>query len=239
MSPSTSRGQLALNVQLSDDATFENFLAWGGHAAVVDAVRGQLAAGGDQAIYLAGPTGVGKSHLLQAACHLAGGTAVYLPLAELGPTAGSDLPPGVFDGLEALDLVCVDDLDVVARVPAWERSLFNFYNRASETGCRLLFAARGAPRTLGLDLPDLASRLSWATIYQLPAADELHRVEILQFRAGRRGLRLPPVVARYIMNRSARDMAALIGVLERLDGVSLAEQRRLSVPFVRRALGWT
>ena len=45
-------------------------------------------------------------------------------------------------------------------------------------------------------------------------------------------------VADYIMLRSARDLPALIDVLDRLDASTLQQQRQLTVPLVKQTLGW-
>ncbi len=241
MSPSQLQRQLPLNVRLQDDATVDNFLVFPEREALLDAVCRQLGAAGDPVLHLAGPPGCGKSHLLQAACHLAGLGAFYLPLKDLvnGCLAGDEASPQqVLEGAEHLDLVCLDDLDAVVGLPAWEEALFHLYNRARERSCRLLIGAVGAPRTLALELPDLLSRLSWGTVYQLAPYSDQQRIEILQFRAARRGLKLPTDVAMYILSRAPRDLDTLIELLEQLDVASLTEQRRLSIPFVRHALGW-
>ncbi len=237
---SQPRQQLALDVRLSDAATLDNFLPFGSHAAVIAALAEQLEPSGEPVLYLAGPQGAGKSHLLQAACHAAGKGAAYLPLSDLVeyPAGDDELAARVLEGYESLELVCLDDLQASVGLPAWERALFNLYNRCRDSGCRLVVAAVGAPRTLAFELPDLQSRLSWATVYQLPAADEARRLDILQFRAARQGMSLPLEVARFISIRASRNMADLMGILARLDAVSLAEQRKLSVPFVKHALGW-
>ena len=95
-----------------------------------------------------------------------------------------------------------------------------------------------APRALVVNLPDLRSRLSWAVVYQLVAGDDEEKSAILQFRAMRRGLSLAPGVASYIVSRAPRAMEQLLAVLDQLDEASLAEQRALSIPFVKQALGW-
>ena len=102
----------------------------------------------------------------------------------------------------------------------------------------MLLSADGAPRTLPVKLPDLASRLSWGIVYQLPQVDDDTRAAILRFRAERRGLSLAAEVAAYIVHRAPRSTDRLLEVLEELDRVSLAEQRALSIPFVKQTLGW-
>lgn len=226
--------QLPLLVQLRDDATLDNFFATAATAALIEAVRRQSEGSGESVVFLHGGRGSGKSHLLQGACHLAGDSALYLPLRELAVYA----PEEVLAGVETLGLVALDDLDVVMGREAWEHALFGLYNRAREWGCRMLISASGAPRVLDVDLADLRSRLSWGVVYQLPSASDEDKLSILQFRAARRGLNLSDDVASFIVNRASRDLEQLLALLERLDRASLARQRALSIPFVKQTLGW-
>jgi DnaA family protein len=227
--------QLALPVHLRDDATLDNFLfgeRLGALRALLDA---QTGADGEPSIFLHGPAGSGRSHLLQAACHaLPSGQALYLPLEQLRDMA----PDNVLDGVEALARVCLDNLHAVAGDRDWELALFNFINRAREHGCRLLISAEAAPRQLAIALPDLASRLSWGVVFQLPPPTDADKLEILRFRAARRGLNLEEEAARYILARAPRAMSALMEVLEQLDRDSMAMQRTLTIPFIKSRLGW-
>ena len=100
---------MALEVQLRDDATLENYLAPVQARPLLHALQGHLQAEGEPVIYICGPRGCGKSHLLQAACHLAGDAALYLPMAEVAHYS----PAEVLHGVETLDLVCLDDIEQV------------------------------------------------------------------------------------------------------------------------------
>ena len=227
--------QLPLPVQLRDEATLDNFLPSPATLPLVAALRQQAEGTGEAIIYIYGADGVGKSHLLQASCHLAGaGRALYLPLGELADHA----PEEVVQGIEALGLVCLDDVDRVLGRADWELALFHLFNRARQRGCALLVAGDAAPRALRVDLPDLRSRLAWGIVYQLALAGDDEKIAILQFRARRRGLTLSRDVCSYLVSRSARDMDALLVLLETLDNASLVEQRALSIPFVKAVLGW-
>ena len=226
--------QLALEVQLRDDATLENFLANSQLQPLLLALQRQLAPDGEPIVFIHGGKGSGKSHLLQSACHLAGQSALYLPLGELAAYAPGD----VLGGVETLDLVCLDDVNCVLGNDDWELALFDLLNRAREWGCRLVLAADGPPRTQRVSLPDLGSRLSWGVVFQLPPPDDETRGAILQFRAQRRGLALPEEVASYIGHRAPRSLDRLLEVLDQLDRASLSEKRALSIPFVKRSLGW-
>lgn len=226
--------QLSLAVQLRDDATLDNFLALPSVLPLVDALQAQMQSGGEAIIYLYGPRGTGKSHLLQASCHVAQARTLYLPLAQLREYPPSD----VLQGVEQLDRLCLDDVHAVLGDADWELALFNLYNNARQRGCRLVVAGDAAPRALAVSLADLRSRLSWGIVYQLVEGDDKDKSAILQFRALRRGMSLPPAVADFIVSRAPRAMGELLAVLDQLDGASLAQQRALSIPFVKQVFGW-
>jgi len=226
--------QMSLAVQLRDDATLDNFLPLPKAQPVITALQEQMQPDGEAVVYLYGLSGAGKSHLLQASCHLAEAQALYLPLAQLRQYPAAE----VLQGVEQQDLVCLDDIHAVLGDPDWELALFSFYNSARQHRCRLVVAADAAPRALAVQLPDLRSRLSWGAVYQLVEGADEEKAAILQFRAMRRGLTMTSSVASFIVGRAPRGMLQLLEVLDHLDRASLTEQRALSIPFVKQALGW-
>ena len=227
-----SEGQLPLALRLAPEATFETYHA-GPNAQAVAALRRLAAGGGEGLVYLHGPPGTGKSHLLQAACRAAGeGAAVWLPLEALARGAG----PGALAGLERLGLVCLDGLEAVAGVEAWERALVGLMAASGASGTRLALAARAAPAALPVRLPDLRSRLGWGLVLGLRPLDDAGRAAALRLRAAARGLELPSETVAFLLRRCPRDPASLFALLDRLDRASLAARRRLTVPFVRALL---
>lgn len=221
--------QLPLGIGLKDTATFENFYPAGN-----ELVLQALQQGNDSMLYLWGPAGSGKSHLLQALCHATaarGESHSYLPLREL-----ISLPPTLLEGLEQQALLAIDDIQVVAGQAAWEEGLFHLYNRVRDSGHRLVVSGSSAPAGLGLILPDLTSRLGWGPVFQLAELTDIEKRGALQLRAQRRGLEMGDEVADYLLKRCPRDMDSLFDLLNRLDQASLAAQRRLTIPFVRQLL---
>ena len=228
--------QLPLPVRLPDEASFANFLVCARNRGAVEVLRHFLAAGRGS-LFLHGPAGSGRTHLLQACCHeveAQGGAIVYLPLGEL-----RDAPPAeLLAGLEAHALVCLDDAEAAAGRGAWEEALFHLYNRCLESGCRLLLAAALPPQQAGFALADLRSRLQGGAIAAVAEPDDEGKIAALLLRAHNRGITLEPGVARFVWQRSPRGMAALIAALDRLDTASLGAGRRLSIPFVKGVMGW-
>lgn len=189
----------------------------------------------DFAVYLWGPSGGGKTHLAQACCRWyieAGQRAMYLTLDEL-----IDYPPGeVLADLEHNDVLCIDGIDAISAYPQWQTALFDLYNRARESGCRLVLVGRDSPGNLNMALADLKSRLAAATGFALSAYTDEERAAILLFRAERLGLSLSQEVASFLLSRLPRETSALMECLHHLDREALAGQRRLTVPFVKTAL---
>ena len=114
--------QLPLNVRLRDSSSFDNY--WSGrNREAVASLRAALDAlvGGrhrpEALIYLWGEPGTGRTHLLEAACHMAhahGRSAAYVPLAE-----ARALAPTLLEDREMTALVCLDDLDAIVGEAGW------------------------------------------------------------------------------------------------------------------------
>jgi DnaA family protein len=185
-------------------------------------------------LYLSGPEGSGKTHLLLAACAQARAgqhDASYLPLPALTGRVEEALA-----GQARAALVCLDGVEAIAGRREDEVALFHFHNSARAAGARVLYAASAMPTVLPFALPDLRSRLEQCTRIALEPLDEAGRREVLRQRAARRGLELDEAVLDWLFRRVGRDLGSLTSLLDRLDRASLAAQRRITVPFLRAQL---
>ena len=225
--------QLPLALRYPPDQRFEGYV---GAPPAALAQLGALAMGkAPDWLYLAGPAGVGKTHLAIATCAAAeagGRTAAYVSLRVAAGRLGA--------ALEAFDdraVVALDGLDAVAGIHEDEVALFDFHNRARAAGIALLYAATLAPDALPLTLPDLRSRLSQCTRIVLSPLDDEGRRRVLRGRAQRRGLVLDETALDWLLRRVDRDLAGLTALLDELDRASLAAQRRITVPFLRQVVG--
>lgn len=225
--------QMALGFDLRADKTLSNFFV-GKNNELLSMLHKAANARGEQLIYFYSPPGNGRSHLLEGCCRIASNlhlTNLYLPLSNL-----SHLTPAIFDDLEKLHLVCIDDLEGIAGNVVWEEAFFDFFNRMFDAKKRLIISASRSPQHLGLTLPDLESRLISGVIYSLTPLTEDEKIEALKIRAQEQGLLLADDVAQFIIRRCPRDLGSLFFALEKLDKASLAAQRKLTIPFAKEVL---
>ncbi|WP_285765157.1 DnaA regulatory inactivator Hda [Biformimicrobium ophioploci] len=230
--------QLPLGVSVRDHADFSNFFLGqsGANRQLLQQLQAFVTSAQEQFLFIWGEPGSGVSHLLQAACNAAeeaDQSSLYLPLSEL---VGAD-PQELLDGLERMEILCIDDLQLLEHRPDWQEAVFHLYNRIRDAGGRLLIGAHNSPRGLAIELADLRSRLQWGVTYQVESLSDDDKVAALCERARKRGFNLPEDVARYILYRSPRNTAVLFACLEQLDKASLMEKRRLTLPFVKQVLG--
>lgn len=232
MSRDPSR-QLPLALRFPPDQRLDTYVA--APSGAIAQLRALATQSGADWCYLAGAPGSGKTHLALGACaeaESAGRRAAYLPLR----TATGH----VREALEALDgaeVAALDDLDAIAGERAAEVALFDFHNRMRAAGASVLYTAAAAPDALPLSLPDLRSRLAQCARVALPMLDDEGRREVLRTRARRRGLAMDDAALDWLLRRVGRDLGGLTRLFDRLDRAALAAQRRLTVPFLREALG--
>lgn len=227
-------GQLPLSLRWPSWLRLEHFDPHGASQGTPAALAAAAADAGAPWVFLSGPRGSGKTHLLVAACHAAlaqARRAQYVGLAEPGAPRGERLR-----ALGGGDLLALDDLQALAGDGAAEHALFDLYNRCRAEGTVMLFTAQAVPAALPLQLPDLRSRLAACTQGLLKPLDEAGRRRILRERAAARGIELDDGVMDWLFTRQARDLATLVDLLDRIDRAALAAQRRVTIPFLRQLL---
>lgn len=224
--------QIPLQLEPGRPDRFEDFVS-GPNKNVVLALRQMLEEPGGS-LFLSGPEGSGKSHLLNAICHQARKIdlgAFYIALKHLPDEAAAGL-----DGLQGLDVVCVDDLETIAGKPAWEQALFRCFNEVHAANGRLVVSSRLNLSSLEFELPDLRSRLAWGIRMKLRLPDDEVKLQVLQQRARATGIELPLDVQHYLIKHSKRDMRSLLGLLDQLKDAAFVAKRRITVPLAREIL---
>jgi DnaA family protein len=222
--------QLLLDVLPEPAPTLANYIA-GPNGQALDAAR-QLAPG--RALYLWGPAGCGRSHLLRAIAGSPGGRYIGADGAQSGLAGLAQASPT--DPMPAI--VAVDDLHRMG--DAAQAALFALYNRwresaATQHAFALAVAGDRAPLAMPLR-EDLRTRLGWDLVFRLDPLSDADKLAALAAQATERGLQLAPEVINWMLTHYERDMRRLVALLDALDRYSLATRRPLTIPLLRAML---
>jgi DnaA family protein len=219
--------QIPLAIGPEPDISFASFVpgtAGGPNAAALAHLRGLVLAGAP--VYLWGPAGSGKTHLLR---------ALVRRVQESGQQAGwlDAATPGTWALQPGWSLVVVDRcerLDAAA-----QHAVFALFEEAAAHGVQFAAAGRLPPVDLALR-EDLRTRLAWGHVFALEPLGEAETRAALRREADRRGIFLSDEVMNYLLTRFPRELAHLLGLLARLDRFSLERSRQITVPLVRQML---
>ena len=218
--------QIPLAIGPEPARTFENFLAGTNGAALAHLLA---LAPGAPPVYLWGPQGSGKTHLLHAVVERAAAhgrhAACYSAATPVPWLSAGDRDWLVIDDAQALDA-------------AQQQAAFALFVDASARGIPVAAAGRLPP----VDLPlrdDLRTRLGWGHVLALQPLTESETRATLRRDADRRGLFLSDEVMDHLLTRFERDLKHLMALLDRLDAYALVNKRAITVPLLRQMLADT
>jgi DnaA family protein len=209
--------QLLLDILPAARPTLDNFIP-GPNRELLDHLKQWLKGeAADTTLYIWGPPGSGKTHLLKALAAQTGGV-VWDGSGEIE----SNLP-----------LIAVDDVESLSE--SAQIAAFDAFNRAKAAGRLWVAAGQNAPA--GLDVrEDLRTRLGWGLIYRLsPLSDEDMQTALIK-HARDRGFDLDPAIAAWLLTRTSRDLGHLLQIVEALDRYSLQTRRRITLPLLKEIL---
>lgn len=180
-------------------------------------------------LVLHGPSGTGKTHLLEGICaHFRAihprASAVYLSAEQFTTTFLQSLHgtglPGFRRTCRTADLLAIDDLQFFVGKKATIVELQQTIDVLQRQGRQLVFACDREPEALADLGPDLLVRLSGGMTARLLPPDEEVRRGIVESIAARRGIAIPADVVHYVASRMTRHSRELAGAVNRLEATS-------------------
>ena len=179
---------------------------------------------------LSGPAASGKSHL----------AAVWRERAN-----AAMIRPDTLTTRNAEDIaqsgahIVIDGLDPWLGDAKAETTLFHLYNILGSEKRSLMVTMRMTPTQIDFAVPDLASRFRASLMAAIRAPDDDLLSSILVKLFHDRQLAVTEEVIRYVLPRMERSFAAARDIVEKIDRMSLAEKRGVSIPLMRQALAET
>lgn len=192
-----------------------------------------------------GPTGVGKTHLLQAIAAESQRRHRHLPAicvtAEqfttdfLEALQGSGLP-SFRRKYRGVGLLAIDDVQFFAGKRATQGELLHTIDALLRDGRQLVFAADRPPAEMPVLGPELKTRLLGGLVCGIDLPDFETRLGIVTQVAAELRLPLGDEVARYVATHFRSHARELAGAVKRLHLAHLADGRPLDQEFAERAL---
>lgn len=131
---------------------------------------------------------------------------------------------------ETAEKIVVEDVDLLKD----EEALFHLYNRVVAQQGALLLTARNIPQ---FQLKDLQSRLNAAPKVYISMPDDALISAVLMKAFDDRQLIVEPKVIEYVIMRLPRSFDTIQKVIDIADKLSLSQQRKITIPLMREALG--
>jgi len=171
------------------------------------------------ALNIAGPKKSGKSHL----------AAVWQARSGAKRLSGEDLNLPATDAEEHFILDPVDE--------SWsEEGLFHLFNRCTAEGGSMLILSDRPVAQMRWKLPDLESRMRAVNLALIASPDDLLLHALLQKGFAGRQLVAPERVIQYLVARMERSFEAVHEIVTRMDRLSLAERRQITLALARRVM---
>ncbi len=173
---------------LDPKATFENFVAPENSMAATffqQLKKEQL--GSFNPIYLYGPPGVGKTHLLMAAAHVLkkqGCNVLYVKAETFTEHVISAIRNSAMQEFRKayrhVDVLILDDVHLFARRSATQEEFFHTFNTLHGLGRQIFLSAQVPPENLEEIEPRLISRFEWGLTLQLEKLEAAGLSQVLR-----------------------------------------------------------
>jgi chromosomal replication initiator protein len=193
-------------------------------------------------LYLAGPTGSGKTHLLQA---LRAEMLAAHPGMNVALVSGEAYKVEVLEAIQvrrmkpvrekyhAADALLVDDLQFLLVTPKAQEELLHTFDKLHGSGRQVVVSADRLPQGMtGLN-ETLRSRLEMGLVADLALPDGEARLRLVRSRAAREGMALPEPVAALLAEQIANPRQ-LVGALVRLAAYAALLRQPVTLEFARQ-----
>ena len=196
-------------------------------------------------LFIHGPTGLGKTHLMHAIAH-----SVYAanPQARIAYISSETFTNDFIQALQTgsvapfrrryreLDLLLIDDIHFLAGKESTQDEFFHTFNELHNNHKQVVLTSdRPASEIAKLQEP-LLSRFQWAMVCSIQAPGLETRIAILRKKAAARGLDLQPEIAEFIASRIARNVRNLEGAVTRIVGLVGMTRKPLELAQVEKLL---
>nr|WP_243453947.1 chromosomal replication initiator protein DnaA [Sandaracinobacteroides saxicola] len=197
-------------------------------------------------LFLHGPTGLGKTHLMHAIGHA---TRAATPHARIAYMSAEKFMVEFLSAMRArdtfsfkarlrgCDLLMIDDVQFIAGKESTQEEFFHTMNEIISAGKRLVISADRSPQNLEGIESRILSRLSWGLVADINPADYELRFNILTTKlAAQPAATVPAEVIDFLAKKIVANVRELEGALNRVIAYGTLVNRPISLDFTREVL---
>ena len=242
-----SKGKQSTSMDFNPQFTFDNFVVGPsnrfahGAAIAVSNIPGQVY----NPLFLYGPAGVGKTHLLYA---IANGIRKTSPNSNIvyikGDQFTNELIAAIGSGkniefrnkYREADLFLIDDIQFIAGKESTQEEFFHTFNKLYEEHKQIVMTSDRKPSDM-LTLEDrLKTRFEWGLIADIQPPDYETRMAIIKNKAISLGLDLPDDVCNYVAVNVTTNVRQIEGTVKKIMAYRDLNNMPLDLPNVSRAI---
>ena len=235
------------NANLNPKYKFDTFVVGSSnkfaHAAALAVAQNPAASYNPLFIY--GPSGLGKTHLLYA---IAGYIARTRPPYRIVYVKGDDFTNELISAIQRsnvegfrekyrmADLLLVDDIQFIAGKESTQEEFFHTFNNIYEAGHQIVITSDRPPVEMTTLDDRLRTRFEGGLIADVQSPDLETRIAITRNKAALLGMILPDDIVNYIAENLTSNIRQIEGVVKRLTAYSNVMHDEITIEHVKRAI---
>ena len=196
-------------------------------------------------LFIYGGVGLGKTHIMQAIGNYLvkrnNKRVVYVSSEQFTNELIYAIQHGETlrfrEKYRGIDLLCIDDIQFLAGKEGTQEEFFHTFNTLYDAQKQIVVTSDRPPKEIPTLEDRLVSRFEWGLVTDIQPPDLETRIAILNKKAERDAIHIPPEVTHFIANNITTNIRELEGALIRLLALSSLTNREINMILVQEVLG--